>query len=981
MQKTIEDFLERNSSTLRLATIIITVAGLIFAWILIVIVNAWAKKRRQASGQWTTPTPVSRDWIAQPIRERQVIEPAVGTCPECGAALSSDCPEGLCPKCLLRFGLPESEVQPVEDRQDRTTPHRGLFTPPTPAELAPLFPQLEILELIGQGGMGAVYKARQTKLDRLVALKILPPQAGRDPAFAERFAREARALGCLSHPHIVAVHDFGEVNGLFYILMEYVNGVSLRQALADGPLKSRQALALVSEVCSALQYAHEEGVVHRDIKPENILLDRKGRVKIADFGLAKLLGRAPVGLTLTGSRQVMGTLNYLAPEQMERPQEVDHRADVYSLGVVFYEMLTGELPLGRFPPPSEKAGVDVRLDAIVLRALEKDPARRFQHASEVQSEVESVATGAKAALANRLSSAPEARVWVPAARQVRGPAVGLLVAAGLNWTVGLWALLVLVTNPPGAPEWGAPVFLAIFFGSGVIFFGALQMMRLESYWLAWTAAVLALLVGPAYPLGWPMGLWACAVLSRRDVKAAFAPAAGWERLIGRLVTSGTCWAALFCLAGLLAVISPSWVRVDLFSFSALSNRGSSGPEFAPGYETDLGLAVGGTFVGLLLALLLTGRLSGPTPVWRSGATVAAGLFCCVLAYIYLRHALLGRINGFDAETFARARTGPGWENTIRDVRAANGPYFSMAAAVGLVLVGVLQMRSAILNGVARPPQNDDHGGGGLLRPLLTWFFSHSTKQTFSEGKPTGDLAPLSAGASMEQAPRFTNAEESQKESTTDTSAEGNARGHWLLSPVTWAIVASLAIVYLAFAPWGLLHPGAKPQRVFHQRLEGAGSANIFLYVESAPFNGFATGHGLATAAAAGCLTYLLLLTSWWRGSAPWQVLFVFLGGLVVAGAAALYLLTRPLPDSREWPVYGATADGQRVDRIVDDGFLHQIEGPIRPTLKIVPQEGAVLNLVFGIALLILTLPMLYAIFRKKSLAARTFPAPTLSAMK
>src|SRR5262249_8498510 len=127
--------------------------------------------------------------------------------------------------------------------------------------------------------------------------------------------------------------------------------------------------------------------------PENILLDRKGRVKIADFGLAKLLGQEQGDQQLTGTHQVMGTLRYMAPEQMEGSRQVDHRADIYSLGVVFYEMLTGELPLGRFAPPSQKVQVDVRLDEVVLRSLEKEPEQRFQHASDVKVEVESIARG------------------------------------------------------------------------------------------------------------------------------------------------------------------------------------------------------------------------------------------------------------------------------------------------------------------------------------------------------------------------------------------------------------------------------------------------------------------------------------------------------------------------------------------------------------------------------------------------------------
>src|SRR5262249_12953133 len=163
--------------------------------------------------------------------------------------------------------------------------------------------QLEILELLGEGGMGAVYKARQRGLDRLVALKILPPRASQDPAFAERFTREAQALARLSHPNIVAVHDFGHAGGLYYFLMDYVDAVNRRQTLRAGQLQPEQALHIIPPLCEALQYAHDEGIVHRDIKPENILLDKKGRVKIADFGLARLLGQAPADFRLTGVGQ------------------------------------------------------------------------------------------------------------------------------------------------------------------------------------------------------------------------------------------------------------------------------------------------------------------------------------------------------------------------------------------------------------------------------------------------------------------------------------------------------------------------------------------------------------------------------------------------------------------------------------------------------------------------------------------------------
>lgn len=265
------------------------------------------------------------------------------------------------------------------------------FTPPRPEALAALFPQLEIFSLLGYGGMGAVYRARQRGLDRVVALKILPYQYSRDAGFAERFAREARALARLNHPNIVDVYDLGQAGQIYYFLMEFVDGVNLRQMLESHRLTPSEALAIMLQICEAMEYAHSEGVVHRDIKPENILVDHKGCVKIADFGLSKLLGTEAQPIRLTQPGHVLGTMHYMAPEQFENPVAADHRADIFSLGVVFYEMLTGELPLGRFALPSEKAAVDVRIDELVVRTLDKEPKHRYQQASELRYQVATIA--------------------------------------------------------------------------------------------------------------------------------------------------------------------------------------------------------------------------------------------------------------------------------------------------------------------------------------------------------------------------------------------------------------------------------------------------------------------------------------------------------------------------------------------------------------------------------------------------------------
>ncbi len=314
------------------------------------------------------------------------------SCTDCGGAL----PPGTdpCPACLLRLGL---------DAAGRTTVSTGRRTAVSIDELAPLFPQLEILDLLGEGGMGVVYRARQRKLERLVALKILSRELSADPAFAERFLREAQALARLQHPNIVSLHDFGEAGGHYFLVMEYADGLNLRQILHRGDLTPREALAIVPQICDGLQYAHDAGVIHRDIKPENVLVDRKGRVKITDFGLAKIVGQAGPSISLTGTGQVMGTPQYMAPEQLASSRDVDHRADIYSLGVVFYELLTGNLPRGRFDLPSRRFAVDVRLDEVVLRALEQEPDLRYQQARELKTDV-AIAT-------QDVASAPEPPRW------------------------------------------------------------------------------------------------------------------------------------------------------------------------------------------------------------------------------------------------------------------------------------------------------------------------------------------------------------------------------------------------------------------------------------------------------------------------------------------------------------------------------------------------------------------------------------------
>src|ERR1017187_8598276 len=299
-------------------TVVFCLAVVPTALVAVIVYFVIRRDKSKSVSKPTFPAPPAAAAPKSPLQPMPVSKTEImpRKCPQCGAALQPDAPEGLCPACLLQRGFATEAGVPSG---------QSSFVPPPISELAKLFPQLEILECLGRGGMGAVYKARQPRLDRFVALQILAPEKQNDLQFAERFEREARALARLNHPNIVTVFDFGEVSGQFYLLMEFVDGLTLRQLLQTGKMAPAEALNIVPKICEALQFAHEQGIVHRDIKPENILLDKQGRVKIADFGIAKIAGLEAKDVSLTGAKDVMGTPHYMAPEQIEKPLTVDHR--------------------------------------------------------------------------------------------------------------------------------------------------------------------------------------------------------------------------------------------------------------------------------------------------------------------------------------------------------------------------------------------------------------------------------------------------------------------------------------------------------------------------------------------------------------------------------------------------------------------------------------------------------------------------------
>jgi len=435
------------------------------------------------------------------------------SCPKCGEPLPPDVTPGHCPKCLMQVAF-ESEAQPLSGPATASS-GQGSQTWNLD-QLASLFPELEIIDKVGTGGMGVVYKAKQKQLDRLVAVKLVRPDLCDDPAFAERFTREARAMARLSHPAIINVFDFGQRENFYFFIMEFVDGANLRQLVRSGELDPKAALAVVPQICDALQYAHDAGIVHRDIKPENIMLDKSGRVKIADFGLAKLVKPQPDDFTLTGTKQVVGTPHYMAPEQFEHPTEVDHRADIYSVGVVIYEMLTGELPLGRFALPSEKVQVDVRLDEIVLRALQKEPELRYQQVTEIKTGMESVSatpsrqTHEKSSVWSRLPGS-----W----NDLKFPEHGLIASSIVDVMMFLISLLASV----GTPRFGDGLLFAVLHSVGfAVYLGAREMLRRGSYRWAVAAAVLAII-----PLHWgallgiPFGIWSLVLLRKARMKAEF----------------------------------------------------------------------------------------------------------------------------------------------------------------------------------------------------------------------------------------------------------------------------------------------------------------------------------------------------------------------------------------------------------------------------------------------------------------------------
>jgi serine/threonine protein kinase len=343
--------------------------------------------------------------------------------------------------------------------------------------------------VLGRGGMGVVYRATELALDRHVALKVLAEELAEDPSFRRRFVAESKAAASLEHPNIVPVHAAGEHQGVLYLAMRLVPGRDLRATLrTDGRLVPTRAAQVIAQVASALDAAHTAGVIHRDVKPANVLIDHDGHAYLGDFGLSRRTGDAAAALTRSG--QVLGTLDYIAPEQIRR-ETTTPQTDVYALGCVVFEVLTGEVP---FPAETEEAklwahlseppsrlgdvvpGMPVAFDRAVRHALQKDPERRFASAGELAAALQDAAGGAQArtfeetrarARSTPLAAAPRAETARPRESDDRPhPGAPLLTSATNPFNLTVLVALLVIGVALGTPLLMAAMAAAVY-GAGV----------------------------------------------------------------------------------------------------------------------------------------------------------------------------------------------------------------------------------------------------------------------------------------------------------------------------------------------------------------------------------------------------------------------------------------------------------------------------------------------------------------------------------
>lgn len=314
-----------------------------------------------------------------------------------------------------------------------------------------LFPSYDIHALIACGGMGAVYQATQRSLDRIAAIKILPREFSTDEEFRKGFEAEAKAMAKLNHPNLIGVYDFGEAGGMLYLVMEYVDGKSLFHSSHGQAVDQSDALRIVSQVCAGLEHAHSHGILHRDIKPANILLDSHVNPKVGDFGLARALESQ-----IQEGEQIFGTPGYTAPEVLEPPYSFDQRADVFSVGVMLHELLTGGLPEADSRPASRLCKCNPRLDAVIRKATNPDPALRYTTAGELGAELDRIASSPSGALLTNAPSSSARKIYSPPKYQQKSSSSGLIVVVLILVIAAAAAFFLLEKKDLGAGQTGTP---------------------------------------------------------------------------------------------------------------------------------------------------------------------------------------------------------------------------------------------------------------------------------------------------------------------------------------------------------------------------------------------------------------------------------------------------------------------------------------------------------------------------------------------
>jgi len=373
------------------------------------------------------------------------------TCPACGKALPADAPKGLCPACLIKAALPSASIsatQAVGGPQIEAPETRTIN--PAAGMRVRYFGDYELLEEIARGGMGVVWKARQTSLNRIVALKMILSGEFASEREMERFRREAEAAANLQHPNIVAIHEIGQRDGQHYFSMDYVDGQNLNALVRDNPLPPQRAAQYLKTIAEAIHFAHQRGTLHRDLKPQNVLIDSNDQPRITDFGLAKVVGQAS-GLTESGA--IMGSPSYMPPEQASgRLDRIGPHSDVYSLGAILYELLTGRPPFQAAtamatlrqvvddepaPPRKLNPNVPADLETICLKCLEKLPQQRYANARDLAEDLGRFLNH-DPILARPASASRKVEQWVKRHPMVLSgvAALALLVVSALAY--GLW---------------------------------------------------------------------------------------------------------------------------------------------------------------------------------------------------------------------------------------------------------------------------------------------------------------------------------------------------------------------------------------------------------------------------------------------------------------------------------------------------------------------------------------------------------------